>query len=56
MQSFPHPNNDSDIYLTQCSEYKGADWLIVCVFIFAYAKSKFSHDAAHMYNVKFGIV
>ena len=29
-----------------CSENKGADQLI-CVFVFAYAKSRFSHDAAH---------
>ena len=22
---------------------------LICVFVFAYAKSRFSHDAAHMY-------
>ena len=31
-----------------CSENKGADKLI-CVFVFAYAKIRFSHDAAHIY-------
>ena len=30
-----------------CSESKGADQLI-CTFVFAYAKVRFSHDAAHM--------
>ena len=30
-----------------CSENKGADQLI-CGFVFAYAKSQFSHDVAHM--------
>ena len=29
-----------------CSENKGADQLI-CTFVFAYAKSRFSHDLAH---------
>ena len=29
-----------------CSEYKGAD-LLICAFVLAYAKSRFSHDAAH---------
>ena len=23
---------------------------LICVFVFAYAKSQFSHDEAHMYN------
>ena len=36
----------------QCSENKGADQLhsaqLICVFVFAYAKSQFSHDAAHI--------
>ena len=36
-----------------CSENKGADQLrgyrkLICVFAFAYAKSPFSHDAAHI--------
>ena len=38
-----------------CSENKGADQLrgkvtakLICVFVFAYAKSRFSHDAAQM--------
>ena len=39
-----------------CSENKGADQLrgyrviakLICVFVFAYAKSQFSHDAAQM--------
>ena len=35
-----------------CSENKGADQLcgyakLICAFVFAYAKSRFSHDAAH---------
>ena len=30
-----------------CSKTKGADQLI-CVFVFAYAKSRFSHNAAHL--------
>ena len=34
-----------------CSEIKDADQLRgyreVCIFVFAYAKSRFSHDAAH---------
>ena len=33
-----------------CSGNKGADQLI-CVFVFAYAKGRFSHDAAHIGNV-----
>ena len=37
-----------------CSENKGADHLrgsakLICVFVFAYAKSRFSNDVAHMY-------
>ena len=35
-----------------CSENKSVDQLrgkLICVFVFAYAKSRFSHDAAHMY-------
>ena len=37
------------------SENKSADQLpvtaqLICVFVFAYAKSRFSHDAAHMIN------
>ena len=32
-----------------CSENKGADQLI-CVFVFAYAKRWFSHDAAQIYH------
>ena len=36
-----------------CSENKGADQLrnyhtLICVFVFAYAKNMFSHDAAHL--------
>ena len=31
-----------------CSENKGADQLLI-YFVFAYAESRFSHDAAHMY-------
>ena len=34
-----------------CSEYKGADQLtaqLIWVFVVAYAKSRFSHDAAHV--------
>ena len=36
-----------------CSENKGTDQLrvtvkLICVFVFAYAKSLFSHDKAHM--------
>ena len=36
-----------------CSEKKGADQLrhtakLICVFVFAYAKKRTSHDAAHM--------
>ena len=32
-----------------CSENKGADQLrdLICVFVFAYARSRLSHDAAH---------
>ena len=36
-----------------CSENKGADQLtakLICVFVFAYAKIRFSHDAAQMGN------
>ena len=37
-----------------CSKNKDADQLcgtaqLICVFVFAYAKSRFSHDAAQMY-------
>ena len=35
-----------------CSENKGADQLRghrVCVFVFAYAKSRFSHTMAHLW-------
>ena len=37
----------------QCSENKDADQLavtakLICVFVFAYAKSLFSHDKAHI--------
>ena len=38
-----------------CSKNKGADQIsfavtakLICVFVFAYAKSRFSHDAAHI--------
>ena len=37
-----------------CSENRGADISfavtakLICVFVFAYAKSRFSHDAAHL--------
>ena len=31
-----------------CSENKGADQL-VCVFVFAFAKSRFSHDEAYIF-------
>ena len=33
-----------------CSENKGADQLqsLICIFVFAYAKSRFSFDAAHL--------
>ena len=40
-----------------CSENKGADQLrskaaqLICVFGFAYAKSRFSHGAAHILNM-----
>ena len=33
-----------------CSENKGAAQLI-CIFVFAYAKNRFSHDAAHIVKV-----
>ena len=39
-------------YLHVCSENKGADQLC-CAFIFAYAKSRFSHDAAHIIVPKY---
>ena len=37
-----------------CSEKKGADqlcgyWKLICVFVFAYAKSRFSHNEAHLF-------
>ena len=40
-----------------CSENKGADQLsgpakLICVFVFAYAKSRFSHNEAHMKFLK----
>ena len=36
-----------------CRENKGADQLrIYCVFAFAYAKNRFSHDATQLVNVK----
>ena len=36
----------STIYITKT---KGADQLrLICAFVFAYAKSRVSHDAAHM--------
>ena len=31
-----------------CSENKDADQLLICAFVFAYAKSRFSHEATHM--------
>ena len=36
-----------------CSENRGADKLavtaqLICVFVFAYAKSRFSHDMPHL--------
>ena len=39
-----------------CSEIKGTDQLcittqLICIFIFAYAKSRFSHDMAHMLTI-----
>ena len=39
-----------------CRENKGADQLsgftakLICVFVFAYAKCLFSHDAAHLFG------
>ena len=41
-----------------CSENKGADQFavtakLICVFVFAYAKCWFSHDAAHIYLLIF---
>ena len=53
-----------------CSENKGADQLrgdreaglrlcvtaeLVCVFVFAYAKNRFSHDAAPLYKTRQGV-
>ena len=34
-----------------CSKNKGADQLLgnCCTFVYAYTKSKFSHDAAHIF-------
>ena len=29
---------------------------LICVFVFAYAKSRFSHDAAHIIITRIGIV
>ena len=40
------------IEIVLCSKNKGADQLIR-VFVFAYAKSRFSHDAAHIKPVPF---
>ena len=42
--------------LVYVAKNKGADhsdqlrsyWQLICVFVFTYAKSRFSHDAAHM--------
>ena len=34
-----------------CSENKGADQLLICVFVFEYAKCWFSHDAAQMLSL-----
>ena len=37
-----------------CSENKGADQVtaqLICIFVFAYAKSRFSHDTAHIKNL-----
>ena len=40
-----------------CSENKGADKLrnnttpLICVFVFAFAKGRFPHDAAHIKTV-----
>ena len=38
-----------------CMENKGADQLraakLICVFVFAYAKRWFSHDAAHLFLI-----
>ena len=33
-----------------CSKNKGADVTVqlICAFVFAYAKSRFSHDIAHL--------
>ena len=31
-----------------CSENKGTDQLLVCAFVFAVAKSRFSNDASHL--------
>ena len=39
------------MYMYLCSENKGADQFtakLICEFVFAYAKSRFSHDAAHI--------
>ena len=35
----------------QCSENKAVTAKLICVFVFAYAKSRFSHDAAHLKNL-----
>ena len=37
-----------------CSENKGTDKLqLICIFVFAKAKSQFSHDAAHIIAVEY---
>ena len=39
--------NEDEGFYNLCSENKGADPLQpICAFVFAYAKSRFSHDAA----------
>ena len=35
------------------SKNKGATAKLICVFTFAYAKSRFSHGAAHLSNISY---
>ena len=41
--------------LKGCSENKGTDQQLICVFVFAYAKSRFSHNEAHMLLVLYNL-
>ena len=46
-------NKEEDGLYYPCSENKGADQLrgyakLICAFVFAYAKIRFSHNAAHI--------